>query len=151
MAAGFFERALKRDEKAIEILVELARIYLRQGRLDDAAGRLDRASQLNHDFTPMLLVRARLHRLTGELEGAEKTLRSFVTQPGPNGWVQAEGWYELGATLDRQGRYDEAMTAFLEAKSVKLPVAAQPAFNWRTVDADSKQIAASVSGDVMRR
>ncbi len=151
MAARFFERALKRDEKADEILVELARIYLRQGRLDDATGLLDRASQLNDDFTPMLLVRARLHRSAGQLEEAEKILRSFVTRPEANGWVQAEGWYELGSTLDRQGRYDEAMKAFLEAKSVKLPAAAHPVVDWRKLEADSKQIVESISAEALRR
>ena len=150
MAARFFERALKRDGDANEILVELARIRLRQGRLDDATELLNRASQLNHDFTPMLLVRARLHRLAGQLEEAEKILRSFVTRPEANGWVRAEGWYELGATLDRQGRYDEAMKAFLEAKSAKLPATAHPVVDWKTVEADSKRIAESISADVLR-
>ena len=151
MASRFFERALKRDENAIEILVELARIYLRQDRLNDATELVNRASLLNSDFTPTLLVRARLHRLAGQLEEAEKTLRSFVARPEPNGWVQAEGWYELGATLDRQGRYDDAMTAFLEAKSVKLPVTVQPATDWRTVEADSKRAVELISADVLRR
>ncbi|HLX94452.1 MAG TPA: sulfotransferase [Verrucomicrobiae bacterium] len=150
MAARLFERALKRDEKANEILVELARIYLRQGRLHDATGLLDRASQLNHDFTPMLLVRARLHRLAGQLEEAEKILRSFVTRPEANGWVRAEGWYELGSTLDRQGRYDEAMKAFLEAKSVKLPVTAPPGINSRTAEAGMKQMVDFLSTGAMQ-
>jgi tetratricopeptide (TPR) repeat protein len=151
MAARFFERALKRDRKANEILVELARIYLRQGRLDDATELLDRASQLNHDFTPMLLVRARLHRLAGQLEEAEKILRLFVTRPEANGWVQAEGWYELGSTLDRLGRYDEAMKAFLEAKSAKLPVTAPPGVDSKTAEADTKQMLDFLSTGALRR
>lgn len=151
MAARFFERALKRDGNAVEVLVELARIYLRQGRLNDATELLDRASQLNHNFTPMLLVRARLHRLAGQLEEAEKILRSFVTKPEPNGWVHAEEWYELGATLDRQGRYDEAMKAFLEAKLVKLPASALSPIDWKTVEADSKQMAKLISANALRR
>jgi Tfp pilus assembly protein PilF len=151
MAARFFERALKRDGDISEILVELARIRLRQGRLDDATELLDRASQSNHDFTPMLLVRAHLHRLAGQLELAEKILRSFVTKPGPNGWIQAEGWYELGSTLDRQGRYDEAMQAFLEAKSVKLPVTAPPGVDSKIAEADTKQMIDFLSTGTLRR
>jgi len=151
MAERFFERALKRDGKAVEILVELARIYLRQGRLNDAAELVDRAAQLSGDFTPVLLVRARLHRLSGQLEEAENILRAFVTRPEPNGWVQAEGWYELGATLDRQGRYDEAMKAFLEAKLVKLPTGTPPPFDWKAAEADSKQIARFISADALQR
>lgn len=151
MAARFFERALKRDGNAMEILAEVARIYLRQGRLEDAAGLLDRALQLKSDFTPALLVRARLHRLNGLLQEAEKILRSFVTKPEPNGWVLAEGWYELGSTLDRQERYDEAMKAFLEAKSVKLPVSTPSVIDVKTIEADTRQIVESVSADALRR
>jgi len=151
LAARFFERALKHDGHAVEILAELARIYLRQGRLDDAAELLERALQLKSDFTPALLVRARLHRMAGQLEAAEKILRRLITQPGPNGWIQAEGWYELGATLDRQERYDEAMAAFREAKLVKLPVPAPPNADWKTMEADSKQMAESLSVEAFRR
>jgi hypothetical protein len=38
--------------------------------------------------------------------------------------TRIRGWYELGAVLDAQGRYDEAMAAFLEAKGMILPNAA---------------------------
>jgi tetratricopeptide (TPR) repeat protein len=151
MAARFFERALKRDQKANEILVELARIRLRQGRFDDATELLNRASQLNPEFTPMLLVCARLHRLAGDLVEAEKILRLIVTKPEPNGWVRAEGWYELGATLDRQGRYDEAMKAFLEAKSAKLPAAGPPDIDAKAIEADTRQIVESLSAEALRR
>lgn len=151
MAARFFERALKRDGNAVEILVELARIYLRHGRLDDAAGLLDRAAGLNPGFTPMLLVRARLQRQAGQWAEAERILCSFVIKPEPNGWVHSEGWYELGMTLDRQGRYDEAMAAFLEAKAVKLPVTAKPLIDTKTLEADSQQIAESLSTGALRR
>ena len=151
MAARFFERALKRDGQAVEILVELARIYLREGRPADATELLNRAAQSDGDFTPMLLVRARLHRLAGELEAAERVLRSFVSRPEPNGWIQAEGWYELGSTLDRQGRYDEAMKAFLEAKSVKLPVSAPAAAASESAEADSKRMAETLSAEMLRR
>ncbi len=151
MAESFFERALKRDGNAVEILVELARIYLRQGRLDEAAGLLERASPLKSDFTPTLLVRARLHRLSGELEQAETVLRSFVTKSEPNGWIQAEGWYELGAILDCQNRYDEAMKAFLEAKRVKLPISAPPPLDWKTAESEMEGVAKSISADALRR
>lgn len=151
MAESFFERALKRDRNAVEILVELARIYLRQGRLNDAGGLLHRAAQLNKDFTPMLLVRARLHRLSEQLEEAEKVLRSFVAKSEPNGWVQAEGWYELGSILDRQGRYDEAMRAFREAKLVKLPISASAPPDGKTAETDLERVAQSISADALRR
>lgn len=150
MASRFFERGLKRNENAMELLVELARIYMRQNRLNEAIELTDRALHLNGNFTPALLARATLHRQTGQLEEAEKILRSYISTLKPNGWIHAESWYELGTILDRQSRFDEAMKAFLEAKSAKLPVAAQTA-DWKATEAELNQMAKSISTDVLRR
>jgi hypothetical protein len=70
-----------------------------------------------------LLVQARLHRRDGKLEEAEKLLLSFLGKPDCKPTTYIEGWYELGGVYDRQKRYDDAMTAFLNAKSLQLPYA----------------------------
>jgi hypothetical protein len=77
---------------------------------------VDRALQLDADCALALLTRARLNRHAGLLEEAERVLRPILTSSGRE--IRIRGFYELGAILDRQGRYDEAMTAFLEAKKL---------------------------------
>jgi hypothetical protein len=70
------------------------------------------------------LVRARLDRLSGRIEEAERRLRPLLAQSSRDTWsTRVRGWYELGTVLDAQGRYDEAMTAFVEAKNMILPTA----------------------------
>lgn len=150
MAARFFERALKRDEKGVDILVELARIYMRQNRLAEADELINRALYLQPDFTAALLARAVLHRQSGQLDEAEKILRPLSRKSEPNGWLRAEIWYELGAILDRRGNYDEAMRAFLEAKSVKLFTPAQAA-DWKAAEAELNQMAKAVSTEALQR
>jgi hypothetical protein len=58
------------------------------------------------------------------LEPAEKAARSLLNladpgpQPSPERDIRIRGWYELGAILDRQKRFDEAMAAWVQAKSM---------------------------------
>ncbi len=85
----------------------------------------DRALQSDHACAPALLLRARLERQAGRLEAAEHVLRTFPVRAEPA--LRASADYELGGILDRQGRYDEAMTAFLEAKALLQPLAARHA------------------------
>jgi hypothetical protein len=59
------------------------------------------------------------------LEEAERIIRSFAGKSNPDFWIHAQCWYELGGILDRQGRYDEAFAAFLQAKALLLPQSAR--------------------------
>src|SRR5262249_47690254 len=124
MARRFFERAVEQPDATPETLVKLAELYERLRRLDEAGNLVDRALQLDGRCGLALLVRARLSRLAGQVEEAERLLRPILANSDPDTWsTRIRGWYELGATLDRQGRYDEAMAAFLEAKGLIRPSA----------------------------
>jgi tetratricopeptide (TPR) repeat protein len=151
MAERYFERALKRNENEVEALVQLAEIHERQHRLDSATILVDRALRANGNASAALLARARLDRQAGRLEEAEKLIRAFVTKPNPDVWTHARGWYELGGILDRQKRYDEAMSAFLEAKAL-LKSDAPP--HWaaqKKAQERLRQTAESISSSDLRR
>jgi hypothetical protein len=66
-----------------------------------------------------MIVCARLDRQAGRLEEAERRLRTIP--PNSKQVVLIHTYYELGQVLDRQGRYDEAMAAFLSAKKLLRP------------------------------
>ena len=119
MAERYFQRAVEQKDVSPETLVKLAELYERLRRVDDAAVLIDRALKANSACAPALLARARLDRQAGRLETAEKLLRSFLTTADRE--YRVRGWYELGGILDRQKRYDEAMAAFLEAKTLVRP------------------------------
>ena len=118
MSERWFLRALAEKNAVAKMFAQLAKVYERQRRLDEAAVLVDRALHLNPHCPPALLARARLERQAGQIEAAEQTLRSFVKQPNPDVWIHAQTWYELGQVLDRQGKYDEAMRAFIPAKAL---------------------------------
>ena len=116
MSERFFLHAMEQPNAVPKMFAQLAILYERQRRLDEAAVIVERALHLNNACALALLVKARLERQAGRLEEAERIIRSFVTKPNPDAWVYAQSWYELGLILDRQGKYDEAMAAFVPAK-----------------------------------
>jgi len=125
MARNYLERAVKEPKPSADTCVKLAEIYERFRLLNQAAELVDRALQLDPACALASLVRARLDRLSGQAGEAERRLRPLLSQSGKDTWsTRIRGWYELGAALDAQGRYDEAMAAFLEAKAMILPNAA---------------------------
>jgi hypothetical protein len=65
--------------------------------------------------------------------------------------TRIRGWYELGAVLDAQGRYDEAMAAFLEAKSMILPNAVQFIAAQKAVHSRLKTVAERLNAETLRR
>jgi tetratricopeptide (TPR) repeat protein len=116
MAEHYYRLASAQKNATAESLVALAELFERRSRLDEAAQMTERALHLNSNFPAALLVRARLERQAGRLNEAETILRSFPTNAESG--VRARAFYELGAILDRQGNYADAMSAFLKAKEI---------------------------------
>jgi tetratricopeptide (TPR) repeat protein len=150
MAERYFQRALEQKNVSPETLVLLAELYERLRRLAEAAELADRALRLDGACAPALILRAKLHRQAGQLNEAEKLLRSFLLSKSEPA-IGAQGWYELGGILDRQGRYDEAMTAFLEAKALLRPLAARPTAELQTIRQRLQVMQAGVSAEMLQR
>jgi Sulfotransferase family/Tetratricopeptide repeat len=149
MAEHYFRRAAEQKDVSPEILADLAELYERLRRMEDARQLIERALQLDGQCALALLGRARLDRQAGKLEEAEKTLRHFPANA--NRIIRVRAGYELGGILDRQGRYDEAMTAFLEAKAILKPEAAPFAADLQILHARLKAVAENVSGEMFQR
>lgn len=152
LARNYFERAVERKDAEPDSLAKLAEIYERFRLLEDASRLIDRALKLDPGCVLAVLVRARLDRLAGHSEQAERLLRPLLARQDPTSWsTRIRGWYELGTILDRQGRYDEAMAAFLQAKELLRPDAAHYLASQQAVHRHLKAAAADISRDVLRR
>jgi len=151
LAERFYLRALALPNAAPELFVQLAKLYERLRRMEEAAVMLKRALHLNPACPEALLTRARLERQTGHIEAAEQTIRSVVSQPNPDTWVQAQSWYEFGGILDRQKKYDEAMNAFMQAKSLLQPKAGRWLYELKIVRQRISDLQASLSADTLQR
>ncbi|MGH7991495.1 MAG: tetratricopeptide repeat protein, partial [Limisphaerales bacterium] len=141
MAERYYLRALEQKDATPETFVKLAELYERLRRTDDAAKLIDRALYLDANCASALLLRAKLDRQAGQLDEAEKLLRSLLTAADKE--IRARGLYELGGILDRRGRYDDAMTAFLEAKSLLQFKAARASAELKIMRARIKHLTAN--------
>ncbi|MDB6023411.1 MAG: Sulfotransferase [Pedosphaera sp.] len=152
MSRHYFERAIAAPGAAPDTFVKLAELYERFRFLTEANELVNRALELDGTCAMAVLVRSRLDRLAGKLDDAERHLRPLLAKTGEDSWsTRIRGWYELGAVLDRQERYDEAMGAFLEAKALVRPAAAQYASASQSVRARLKEAETNISADVLRR
>jgi tetratricopeptide (TPR) repeat protein len=148
-AESYLKRALEQKDVTPATVIKLAEIYERLRRTEEAAHLVDRALHSDAACAPALLLRAKLDRQAGKLEAAEKSLRSFPASTDPH--LRASAAYELGGILDRQGRYDEAMTAFLAAKALLQPLAARQLAELRTLRRRLKHLATNAAADLLQQ
>jgi tetratricopeptide (TPR) repeat protein len=151
VAEIFLRRAMERPDVTPQICVKLAELNERQRRLPEAAQLADRALAMQPAYPAALLVQARLERLAGRFEAGEKLLRSLLAQPIPDQWIQVQAGYELGQNLDRQNRFDDAMAAFLNAKSLLQPQASPYLDQLKSFRARLKVMDANITSDMLRR
>lgn len=152
LARTYFERAITQRNAPADTLVKLAELYERFHFLEEAGQLVERALQKDGNCSLALLARARLLRTQGRVDEAEQILRALLTSESPETWsTRIRAWYELGANLDRQGRYAEAMSAFLEAKSMIRPNAKPYVAAQRQVHLRLKEAATNISTEVLRR
>jgi len=149
LAERYFQRALQQKDASPEIFARLAELYERLRRTEDASKLVDQALQLDANCALARLARARLNRQAGLLEDAERVLRPILVSAGRE--IRIRGHYELGTILDRQGRYDEAMTAFLEAKTLLTPDAPPFLANLRLIRDHLKQMQTDLSAEMLQR
>src|SRR6185436_8643640 len=128
-------RAANEKGAPVEAFVTLAELYERGHRAGEAALLIERALALQTEHPMALLAQVRLVRLTGEIEQAEKHARALLQKSECDPQIRIRAWYELGGILDRQKRFDEAMTAFKEAKALQRPAAAPVAAILQSVQA----------------
>jgi Tfp pilus assembly protein PilF len=107
-AADEIQRALVFDSESPELHAHLAELYLRLGRVDEAASEV-RASLKIGKSAPGLLADAHVHRAKGDLAGAVASLR------------RAQG------EVDFQADDDDAESVYLELAEIQLQLLDLPA------------------------
>jgi tetratricopeptide (TPR) repeat protein len=143
----YYRIASEKKDVTPDIFVALAENCERFSRLDEATQLAERALALKPNFPGAKLVRARLERQAGRLAEAEQILRSFPADADRDSRVKAA--YELGGILDRQGRYEEAMAAFREAKAIFAPDAAPHIANARRVRTQLKELRDKITPSIL--
>jgi tetratricopeptide (TPR) repeat protein len=149
MAERFFQRAIEQKDASPESFIQLAEIFELRHRFGDADQYLDRVLRLNPNNGSALIARARLERQRGNAAAAEQVLRSIPASADKQ--TSAKKFYELGGILDKQGRFDEAMSAYLEAKAVMKTDAAPHAMELRIIRERLRLLKDSLTTELLQR
>jgi tetratricopeptide (TPR) repeat protein len=149
MAERYFRQALEQKNVAPDTVARLAELYERLRRVEEAAVMVERALHLDNACPLARLTQAKLDRQAGRLAEAEQVLRPVLTAADRE--LRIRGFYELGAICDRQGRYDDAMSAFVEAKALLLPDAAPFTAGRLATHARLKILTESVNPEMFQR
>jgi hypothetical protein len=141
--------AVERKDCPPATLALLGEIYERARRLDAARDVAERALFIDPVCGPARLLLARLERQAGRLHEAEQRLKTFPANADPALRVSAS--YELGNVLDRLGKYDDAMQAFLAAKALLQPHAYRPAHELKVMRARIQHLTDHATADLLKQ
>jgi tetratricopeptide (TPR) repeat protein len=141
--------AVERKDCPPATLALLGEIYERARRLDAARDVAERALFIDPVCGQARLLLARLERQAGRLHEAEQRLKTFPANADPALRVSAS--YELGNVLDRLGKYDDAMQAFLAAKALLQPHAYRPAHELKVMRARIQHLTDHATTDLLKQ
>jgi len=117
------ERAVASYERAADLLgagpptwMELASLYERAHRLDEAEEMIERAVRAGYNLPLVWLIRGRILRRQKQLEQAESSFRKVIElSPANSDWT-CEAWSELALMKDAQGDFEGAIDAIEHCK-----------------------------------
>lgn len=151
MAKAYFQRAVETDGNNCEALVPLAELLEREHETDRALDLIDRALKRPSTQFRAQVVQARLFRNAGRLEEAESILRELIPKSSCDISNRIRAGYELAQVLDRQGRYNEAMSALLEAKNLQRPGGEQFSSILEGIQGRVREMEANITTEVFQR
>lgn len=119
-AMHLFEQVIENTSALPDAFLELALLYERRHRLDEALTLIGRCLRTAPDYLEPRVIEARIKRRQGYLADAESLLRNLANNTRAHPWLQAQAWSDLAELLDGQGDYEGAFTAIGRGKSIQL-------------------------------
>jgi tetratricopeptide (TPR) repeat protein len=147
----YLEKASQKKGVTVGALMTLSDIYIRDGRVEDAANLIALAERSDSRDVRVLLEQALLRRLQGQSEEALSLLRSLLSKPELDAAVKIRGLYEMAGILDRQGQYEEAMSTLLEAKAVQRTQVAPFAATLELIQSRAREMEQSITAGLLAR
>lgn len=118
-ALAGYERAAQLPGGGPPTWMELASLYERSHRLEEAEELIERTVKAGYELPLVFLVRGRVQRRQKRTDEAEATFRSLIARvPEDSEWA-CQAWGELALMKDRQGDFDAALDAIERCKRVQ--------------------------------
>jgi tetratricopeptide (TPR) repeat protein len=113
-----FEKALAMSKEIPDAYLELAVLYERRHRLDEALSLVNECSRRSPDYLEPQLFKARLLRRMKSHTDAETLLRALAANDTAHPEIRAQAWAELAQLHDQHNQFREAMAAMSRCKEI---------------------------------
>ena len=125
-AIASYERAANLPGAGPPTWMELAGLYERAHRLDEAEELIERTIRSGYQFPIVSIVRGRIQRRQKRLEEAEATFLGVVQRaPVDSEWAR-QAWSELALMRDARGDYDGAVEAIGQLQAIAIAARRAP-------------------------
>ena len=113
-----FQKVLKTTKDIPDAYLELAVLYERRHRLDEAHSLIEDCLRSAPDYLEARLFKARLLRRIGRATESDQLFKQLATNEQANPLVRAQALAEIAQKLDREEDYRGAMQAMLQCKQI---------------------------------
>jgi tetratricopeptide (TPR) repeat protein len=117
-AIACFQRVVAMTKEIPDAFLELAVLYERRHRLDEAYALIEQCLRTEPDYFEAEFFRAGLLRRMKDDAAAESVLRKLSQNEQAEPLVRAQAWSGIAQMLDRAGDYDGAMQSMLNCKEI---------------------------------
>ncbi|HVK59636.1 MAG TPA: sulfotransferase, partial [Candidatus Kapabacteria bacterium] len=113
-----FEKVLSMSQDIPDAYLELAVLYERRHRLDEALSLIDECLRRTPDYLEAELFKGRLLRRKKEGTKAETIFRDLAANDKAFPVIRAQAWAEIAQMLDQQDQFRQSMSAMLKCKEI---------------------------------
>lgn len=113
-----FEKALAMTKEIPDAYLELAILYERRHRLDEALALIDECLRRSPDYLEAELFKARLLRRKKEQASADSLFHELAANEKAHPAIRAQAWAEIAQMLDQADQFRPAMEAMLKCKEI---------------------------------
>jgi tetratricopeptide (TPR) repeat protein len=116
----FEDYVTKAGRKHADAHFELAVLYERRHRVEEAEAAIDRLMKLNPRYFEAWLMRGRLLQRRGEIDKAGGMFRRLALSSEAHIITRAQAWAALASLADKQGDYEEAIRCMAKCKDIQI-------------------------------
>ena len=118
-AIASYETAARLPGAGPPTWMELAGLYERAHRLEEAQELIEKTVRTQFDHPLVALVRGRVQRRLKQYDLAEATFHAAIQRTGDDSIVGCQAWGEIASMRDQAGDYEGAMEAIERCKRVQ--------------------------------
>jgi tetratricopeptide (TPR) repeat protein len=113
-----FQKVLTATKEIPDAFLELAVLYERRHRVDEAFALIEDCLRTAPDYLEAHLFKGRLLRRLGQHAESDELFRRLAANQQADPMVRAQAWAEIAQKHDREGDYAAAMDAMLRCKQL---------------------------------